>query len=136
MMDEEGLVLGPPDLHWTVLHSLEGVLAPSPLGCTIRVLSFASETDLRAILAPYRRALQAVGLAIGSPASRRRIVRTLASLGVTRVCPVGKMQHPPLSWDHDGRALLAHLVRFVDYEADYEADCEADYEADYEAGDA
>jgi hypothetical protein len=44
------------------------------------------------------------------------IVRKLAFWGATRVCPVGKMQEPPLSWRHDGRPALADLVTWTDWE--------------------
>lgn len=35
-------------------------------------------------------------------------------LGVNRFCPIGQMQHPPLSWHHDGRPSLSDLVRWSD----------------------
>ena len=44
------------------------------------------------------------------------IVERLARWGVTRVCPIGRMQSPPLAWRHDGRPPLADLVRWVDWE--------------------
>ncbi len=37
-------------------------------------------------------------------------------LGVKRFCSVGRMQHPPLSWHHDGRPAISDLVRWVDDE--------------------
>jgi hypothetical protein len=40
-----------------------------------------------------------------------------AALGFTRICPIGKMQQPPLDWHHDGQSVLAPLVRWVDYES-------------------
>jgi hypothetical protein len=38
----------------------------------------------------------------------------LARMGVHRVCPIGQMQRPPLSWHHDGRPNLADLVSWTD----------------------
>jgi hypothetical protein len=38
----------------------------------------------------------------------------LAKMAVHRVCPIGQMQRPPLSWHHDGRPNLADLVRWTD----------------------
>jgi hypothetical protein len=38
----------------------------------------------------------------------------LARMGVHRVCPIGQMQRPPLSWHHDGRPNLADLVNWTD----------------------
>ncbi len=40
----------------------------------------------------------------------------LARWGVTRVCPLGRMQQPPLLWHHDGRPALADLVTWTDWE--------------------
>ncbi len=41
----------------------------------------------------------------------------LARWGATRVCPLGQMQNPPLTWRHDGRPPLADLVTWTDLEA-------------------
>ena len=40
----------------------------------------------------------------------------LARWGVTRICPIGQMQNPPLTWRHDGRPSLADLVSWTDWE--------------------
>ena len=40
----------------------------------------------------------------------------LARWGVTRVCPLGQMQNPPLTWRHDGRPALGDLVTWTDLE--------------------
>jgi hypothetical protein len=40
----------------------------------------------------------------------------LAHWGVTRVCPLGQMQNPPLTWRHDGRPALGDLVTWSDLE--------------------
>ena len=39
-----------------------------------------------------------------------------AAWGVTRVCPLGQMQNPPLTWRHDGRPALGDFVTWVDWE--------------------
>ena len=44
------------------------------------------------------------------------LARKLASWGATRVCPLGQMQNPPLTWRHDGRPALGDLVTWVDWE--------------------
>ncbi|MDR1145897.1 MAG: hypothetical protein LBK71_07165 [Verrucomicrobiales bacterium] len=36
-------------------------------------------------------------------------------LGVSRFCPTGGLQHPPLAWRHDTRPRLADLVRWVTF---------------------
>jgi hypothetical protein len=40
----------------------------------------------------------------------------LARWGATRVCPLGQMQNPPLTWRHDGRPALGDLVTWTDWE--------------------
>jgi hypothetical protein len=40
----------------------------------------------------------------------------LARWGVARVCPLGQMQKPPLTWRHDGRPALGDLVAWTDWE--------------------
>ena len=39
-----------------------------------------------------------------------------ARWGVTRICPLGRMQNPPLLWRHDGRPVLGDLVTWTDFE--------------------
>jgi hypothetical protein len=45
----------------------------------------------------------------------------LELLGVSRICPLGQMAHPPATWHHDGRPVLAPLVRWIDAETAVEA---------------
>lgn len=40
----------------------------------------------------------------------------LARWGATRICPLGQMQNPPLTWRHDGRPALGDLVTWSDWE--------------------
>jgi hypothetical protein len=44
------------------------------------------------------------------------LVNQLARWGVTRICPLGKMQNPPLLWRHDGRPALGDLITWSDWE--------------------
>jgi hypothetical protein len=46
-----------------------------------------------------------------------QLATQLARWGVTRVCPLGRMQSPPLTWRHDGRPALGDLVTWTDVEA-------------------
>ena len=39
--------------------------------------------------------------------------RSLAGVGVSRICPLGEMQTPPWSWRQDGQLTLAPLIRWV-----------------------
>ena len=39
-----------------------------------------------------------------------------ARWGATRICAIGQMQNPPLTWRHDGRPSLGDLVTWTDWE--------------------
>lgn len=56
-----------------------------------------------------------VGVA-ASESRMQELALALARWGVTRVCPLGRMQEPPLSWRHDGRPALADLITWTDLE--------------------
>ena len=44
------------------------------------------------------------------------LTRAVAHGGGWRVCPLGRMQYPPLDWNHDGVSPLRSLLRLVDLE--------------------
>ena len=67
--------------------------------------------DLADTLAPIRAHLSTCGIC----PSTHEHAEFAASLGVTRICALGKMQQPPLTWHHDGAPVLAPLVRWVDW---------------------
>ena len=46
----------------------------------------------------------------------------LARWGATRICPLGQMQNPPLTWRHDGRPALGDLVTWTDWENELTTD--------------
>jgi hypothetical protein len=77
-----------------------------------------SVTDLDDLLQgaeSIRSQVSTVGLA--APEDRAPGISTrLARWGVTRVCPLGKMQNPPLTWRHDGRPSLGELITWTDWE--------------------
>jgi len=105
----------PKGLDWTVLYDPDPHFSISPLARTIWVKPVADLTEVPTHLEPIRSFLQAVGIAV--PTERQpQIVPPLAQLGVNRICPVGKMQKPPMTWHHDGRFRLLNLLRFVDWE--------------------
>jgi hypothetical protein len=59
--------------------------------------------------------ISTVGLAAGVDALEA-LAAQLARWGATRVCPIGRMQKPPLLWRHDGRPALGDLVKWSDWE--------------------
>lgn len=53
-----------------------------------------------------------------SPDKMRELAATFARWGVTRICPLGRMQNPALTWRHDGRPALGDLVTWTDFESE------------------
>ena len=100
---------------WTVVLDPDPTFVPSPLYRTIRIKPFSSSTQLHEVLTPWRPYLEAAGLATYATRNTQ-LVEVLAQAGVSRICPIGTMQTPPLSWRHGGRPRIADLVRWVEIE--------------------
>lgn len=100
---------------WTVVHEAD---ARFQLSCLNRFVYVKSATDLAEALRQsesVRGQVSTVGLA--SPDDEAQTLATeLARWGVTRVCPLGQMQTPPLTWRHDGRPSLGDLITWTDWE--------------------
>jgi len=95
---------------WTVAcDEAARELAPS---CLNRVVTVAPVDDLAQVTDAVRgmgRYLQTCGLE--APEERTgALVTALSRLGVSRFCPIGRMQHPPADWRHDGRSNLLPLL--------------------------
>jgi hypothetical protein len=105
----------PPSRHlgWTLIHDPDPTFAASPLHGTI-YLRVAPLARLESHLAAVRGRISTVGVAAAGSTSPWR--ETFLRLGVSRFCPAGRMQFPPLSWHHDGRAPLGELVTWIDDE--------------------
>ena len=56
-----------------------------------------------------------VGIA-APPERTQQLARQFADWGATRICPLGQMQKPPLTWRHDGRPALGDLITWTDFE--------------------
>jgi len=91
--------------------SLEGklrsIVNPAP-----RVKPFAVWSDVRAELAKIKPHLSCVGFA-GNAERDNFLERELAEHEGIRICPIGKMQRPPLSWKNGG----IDLPNLLDFEA-------------------
>lgn len=99
-----------PANKWALLAERE--LAPrGPVGARVlRVHLASSASEVRAALTPVAHHLASIGLAgVASTAE-------LAALRPSRICPLGEMQAPPISWCHDGQGVLAPLAAFTDLE--------------------
>ena len=100
---------------WTVVYESD---ARFQMSCLNRFIYVKSVENLAKALAgadAVRDQVSTVGVA--APEDRAQALATqLARWGATRVCPLGRMQEPPLMWRHDGRLALGELVRWTDWE--------------------
>ncbi|MBL9136567.1 MAG: hypothetical protein JNK85_11890 [Verrucomicrobiales bacterium] len=56
-----------------------------------------------------------VGLA-GSGVRTSELAAQFAAWGIHRICPLGRMQLPPLTWRHDGRPVIGDLITWAAHE--------------------
>ncbi|MAH76223.1 MAG: hypothetical protein CBC62_09245 [Opitutia bacterium TMED102] len=101
--------------EWTVVQEDEKQFQTSPLNRFIFVKPIEHLDEMLHVLEPYRENISTVGIA-ASEAKLREFALKLGEWGVPRVCPLGKMQRPPLALRHDGRPTLGDLVRWTDLE--------------------
>ena len=100
---------------WTVVYEADPRFQ---LSCLHRFIYVKGVTDLKSVLEnvdAVRGQVSTVGLAAPEERSRELALQ-LARWGVTRICPLGQMQNPPLTWRHDGRPALGDLVTWTDLE--------------------
>lgn len=100
---------------WTVVYESDPRFQ---LSCLNRFIYVKGVPDLKTALASadsVRGKVSTVGLA-APEGKAREMAMQLARWGVTRVCPLGEMQNPPLTWRHDGRPALGELLTWADWE--------------------
>jgi hypothetical protein len=109
---ESGVLVweSPGTLDWVVIHDPDPCLVANPLHRTVFIKPMPSDPGL--VLAPVRRHISTVGL---HPVNLEAVELAI-HLGAQRICKIGQMQNPPLSWHHDGWPALASLIRYVDVE--------------------
>ena len=100
---------------WTVVYEEDARFQMSCLHRFIYVKAAADLTDALKSADAVRGKVSTVGLAAPDDKAQE-LVTQLARWGVTRVCPLGQMQNPPLTWRHDGRPTLGGLVMWTDWE--------------------
>lgn len=108
----------PGSTAWTVVYESDPLFHVSCLHRFIFVKPVGGLTDALHAADAVRGSVSTVGLA----AAGERLGAMVAELGrwgVTRVCPLGRMQQPPLGWRHDGRPMLGDLVTWTDWEGGY-----------------
>ncbi|HOX56291.1 MAG TPA: acyl-CoA reductase [Candidatus Paceibacterota bacterium] len=102
---------------WTVIYEADPRFQASCLNRFIYVKSVKDLTEALQSADGVRGRVSTVGLA--APEDMAQALATaLARWGVSRVCPLGRMQEPPLAWRHDGRPALGDLVTWTDWEPD------------------
>jgi hypothetical protein len=100
---------------WTVVYEGD---ARFQLSCLNRFIYVKAAVDLTEVLHQsehVRGQVSAVGLAAPEENAEELAVQ-LARWGVTRICPLGRMQVPPLTWRHDGRPALGDLITWTGWE--------------------
>ena len=100
---------------WTVIYESDPHFHAS---CLNRFVYVKPVRDLAGALHyadPQRGRVSTVGLAVTEGRAPDLALR-LARWGVPRVCPLGRMQEPPVGWRHDGRPALGELVQWTDFE--------------------
>ena len=100
---------------WTVVYEAD---AQFQLSCLNRFIYVKAVKDLPALLQAADSVcgkVSTVGIAAPDDQSQA-IAMQLARWGVTRICPLGQIQNPPLAWRHDGRPALGDLVTWADLE--------------------
>jgi hypothetical protein len=100
---------------WTVIFEAD---ARFQLSCLNRFIYVKGVADLKTALEnadSVRGKVSTVGVA-ASEEKINEIAMTLTRWGATRICALGQMQNPPLTWRHDGRPALGDLVTWTDWE--------------------
>lgn len=100
---------------WTVIYEADSRFQLSCLNRFIYVKGVADLADALRNADNVRGRVSTVGLAAMEDKGSA-LATQLARWGVTRVCPLGKMQEPSLLWRHDGRPALGDLLTWTDWE--------------------
>lgn len=99
-----------PSTDWTVIYEDDPQFAVSCLNRLVFVKPLPPLETMPGHLRLVRPHLSTLAI---WPCTADR-ARSVAQLGVSRVCPLGKSQSPTPFWHQDGQASLAALVRWID----------------------
>jgi hypothetical protein len=100
---------------WTVVHEADPRFQFSCLHRFIYVKPVPNLAEALRAADAVQGKVSTVGLAANGE-SAPELAAQLARWGVPRVCKLGAMQNPPLTWRHDGRPALGDLVTWTDWE--------------------
>jgi hypothetical protein len=102
---------------WTVVVE-PGPGRPEPGALRfVPIVPVSGLDEIARFCAQLRPHLSALGHA-GFGLDRRPLERALASGGGSRLCPLGRMQLPPIDWRHDGQETIGSLLRWLDVESE------------------
>lgn len=100
---------------WTVVYEADARFQSSCLNRFIYVKAVRNLTEALHGADAVHGQVSTVGLAAAEH-QLPELATQLARWGAARVCPIGQMQNPPLTWRHDGRPTLGDLVTWTDWE--------------------
>jgi hypothetical protein len=104
---------------WTVVFEHEARFHFSPLNRFVFIKPVPDLTTVLQGVDELKGKVSTVGVG-AAPERLKELAPRLARWGVTRICPIGQMQNPPLTWRHDGRPALGDLVSWTDFELNHE----------------
>lgn len=105
----------PDSTAWSVVYEADSQFHTTCAHRFVLVKAVDSLDECLRQAEPFRGRWSTVGLA-ASGVRADELAQKFASWGITRVCPLGKMQQPPLTWRHDGRPVLGDLVSWTNFE--------------------
>jgi hypothetical protein len=106
----------PGSTAWTVVYDNDPRFEFSCLNRFIYVKPVHQLAEVLRYAEPIRHQVSTVAVA-ALDHRLTDLARDLARWGVARVCPIGRMQEPPLAWRHDGRPTLGDLIQWTDLES-------------------
>jgi hypothetical protein len=105
---------------WSVVFELDPQFQTSCLHRFIMVKPVDTPEECLRHAEMIRGRWSTVGLS-GSGVRNSELATQFAAWGIHRICPLGRMQLPPLTWRHDGRPVLGDLVTWAAHEMPLDA---------------
>jgi len=99
-----------------VLYEDDPRFEPTCLQRTVRVKPLEHLDELPVHLGTWAHLVEAIGVAAPPRRMERLALAWGARSSVSRVCPIGRMQEPPIGWHHGGLPRLGALLRWTDVE--------------------
>lgn len=112
---ETRLWCSPGSTQWTVVYDTDPLFQPSCLNRFIHVKAVHDLNEALRHAESARGQVSTVGMA-ATLEQAPGLAQQLGRWGVTRICSLGQMQNPPLTWRHDGRPALGDFVQWTDWE--------------------